>query len=164
MDIRPERPGDKAAIAALTTAAFLTAPHSDGTEADIIARLRAAGALSLSLVAVDGARIIGHAAFSPVTIAGGDQGWMGLGPVSVRPARQGRGTGAALIRDGLARIGAAGAGGCVVLGDPGYYQRFGFAALPGLTLPGLPAGYFMALPFKAPPPQGEVAYHPAFAG
>ena len=162
--IRPEQPSDAAAISALTTAAFAGAAHSDGTEAAIIARLRAARALDLSLVVAERDQIIGHVAFSPVTIGGDDRGWTGLGPVSVAPGHQGTGIGAALIRDGLAQMQARGAKGCVVLGDPGYYGRFNFRVLPGLTYPGVPAKYFMALTWDDPAPAGEVAYHPAFTG
>lgn len=162
--IRPEQPGDEAAIAALTTAAFATAEHSDGTEAAIIANLRTAGALLLSLVAVDGTEIIGHIAFSPVTIGGVDQGWVGLGPIAVDPGRQGQGIGAALIGEGLAQMRAQGQHGCVLLGDPAYYTRFGFAADPAITYPGPPPEYFMALRFDGPAPKGETAYHPAFTG
>ncbi len=162
--IRPEKPGDEAAIAALTSAAFATAPHSDGTEAAIIANLRRAGALLLSLVAVEGDRIIGHIAFSPVTIGGRDAGWVGLGPVSAAPERQRAGIGSALIREGLARIQAAGHKGCVLLGDPEYYGRFGFACDPAISFPGAPAEYFMTLCWEGPPPKGEAAYHPAFTG
>ena len=74
MIIRPERAGDIEAIRTLTQTAFETAPHADGTEHLIIDRLRAAGALTLSLVAeVDGA-IVGHVAFSPVTVSDGSAG------------------------------------------------------------------------------------------
>lgn len=164
MQIRPERPGDEKAISLLTTAAFLTAEHSDGTEAQLVERLRNAHALLLSLVAEGEAGITGHVAFSPVTIGGVSQGWVGLGPVSVAPAHQHEGIGGALIREGLAQIQAAGHGGCVLLGDPGYYTRFGFAVTPGITYPGVPPEYFMALNFGGPLPQGDVAYHPAFTG
>lgn len=161
MDIRPENPADAGAIAALTTAAFATAPHASGTEAAIIAALRAAGALHLSLVADDGG-IVGHVAFSPVHIDGREAGWFGLGPVSVAPERQGCGIGSALIREGLARLARAGASGCVLLGDPAYYRRFGFKADPGLILPDVPPEYFQRLVLAGPPARGVVAFHPGF--
>ena len=163
MQLRPERPGDERAISLLTAAAFLTAEHSDGTEAQIIERLRAADALLLSLVAIQDGHIIGHAAYSNVTIGGQDLGWVGLGPVSVAPTRQAGGVGSALIREGLSRLKTSRKG-CVVLGDSGYYARFGFAVTPGLTYPGVLPEYFMALRWDGAPPQGEVAYHPAFTG
>ena len=77
---------------------------------------RCARALTLSLVAHEDGRQVGHAAFSPVTIGDGSADWCGLGPVAVLPGMQGRGVGAALIREGLARLRALGAAGCVVMG------------------------------------------------
>ena len=164
MPIRPEQPADIDAIRALTTEAFATAPHSSGTEAAIVDALRAAGALALSLVAVEGEQILGHVAFSPVTIDGAERGWFGLGPVSVRPGRQRSGIGSDLIREGLRRLREMGAGGCVLLGDPAYYGRFGFANDPALVLEGVPPDYFMRLGFGAELPAGTVRYHAAFDG
>ena len=164
MQIRPEQPADARAISLLTATAFLTAQHSSGTEAQIVERLRNSGGLLLSLVAEDAGEIIGHVAFSSVRIGGEWQNWVGLGPVSVAPSAQQGGVGSALIRDGLARMRAGGHAGCVVLGEPGYYTRFGFAATPGITYPGVPAEYFMAQGFAGALPQGEVAFHPAFTG
>ena len=120
------------------------------------------GALTLSLVAEEDGQIIGHAAFSPVTIDGRPCGWYGLGPVAVRPNRQRRGIGDAVISEGLGELVAYGAAGCVVLGEPAYYGRFGFNADSRLRFPGPPAEYFQALAFGGPVPSGTVAYHPAF--
>jgi putative acetyltransferase len=162
MIIRTEGPGDVAAIRTITTAAFRDMAYSSGTEAAIIDALRGAGALTLSLVAVEGGALVGHVAFSPVTIDGRDLGWFGLGPVAVRPDRQGRGIGGALIREGLERLIARGAGGCVLLGEPEYYSRFGFEADAGLVLADMPAEYFQALSFGPEIPEGMVRYHAAF--
>lgn len=162
MEIRDERPQDREIIGEITTAAFAPMAYSSGTEAAIITALRQAGALTLSLVAVEGEEVLGHVAFSPVTIGGADLGWYGLGPVSVRPDRQGRGIGSALIRAGLERLAQIGAGGCVLVGNPGYYHRFGFGPLPGLTFAQAPAENFMALRLKGDTPRGEVAFHPGF--
>ena len=161
MIVRPERGGDEREIHQLIETAFGGAEHSSGTEARIVDALRSAGALPLSLVAEEEV-IVGHVAFSPVTIDGRDIGWFGLGPIAVRPGRQGRGIGAALIEAGLARLRQIDAGGCVVLGEPAYYARFGFRHEPGLRYPGPPAEYFQALSFGGDVPGGEVAYHPAF--
>ena len=161
--VRAERGGDEPQIHALIQAAFRGAEHSSGTEAEIVDALRSAGALSVSLVAEDANVIVGHAAFSPVTIGGGPPGWFGLGPVAVRPDRQKQGIGGAVIEAGLAELKEKGARGCVVLGDPGYYERFGFCADEGLRYPGPPPEYFQALSFGGAMPRGEVAYHPAFA-
>lgn len=161
-DIRPERPGDEAAIQALTRAAFAGMPFSDGREPEFVGDLRAAGDLTLSLVAVSGRAIVGHIAFSPVTISDGSPDWQGLGPVSVAPPRQRRGIGAALIGHGIAELRARGAAGVVLLGSPAYYARFGFEHDPALTYPGPPAAYFQRLVLRGTPPRGTVRYAPAF--
>lgn len=99
--IRPEQPQDIAAISAITQAAFVDHPHSQQTEHLIINALRAAGALTISLVAERDGEIIGHIAFSPVLIDGKDCCWYGLGPLSVRPDCQRQGVGLKLIAAGL---------------------------------------------------------------
>lgn len=164
MIIRHERAGDEAAIATLTIAAFAGHPHSDGSEPAIIRNLRAAGALSLSLVCEQGSDIVGHVALSPVRIDGEDRGWFGLGPISVLPAFQRRGIGSALMRAAIARMRDRQAGGCVLVGDPAYYSRFGFAAREALVLPDVPPAVFLALPLSRETPSGIVSFHPAFHG
>ena len=162
MIIRPEIAEDAAAIRAVTAAAFKDAPYSNGTEADLVDALRDAGALALSLVAEKQGRVVGHVAFSPVTINGEAGHWFGLGPVSVEPAEQRRGIGQALIRGGLERLRAEGAEGCVLLGDPAYYRRFGFVSDPKLRYGEAPPEYFQRLNFTGAEPEGEVAYHAGF--
>ncbi|MGY3496593.1 MULTISPECIES: GNAT family N-acetyltransferase [unclassified Bradyrhizobium] len=163
MQIKDERPEDAAAISRITAAAFATAPHSSGTEARIVEALRQADALTISLVAVsDDGSIFGHVAFSPVRIEGVVGRWYGLGPASVAPDLQRQGTGGALIRAGLARLAAMNADGCVLLGDPAYYSRFGFVSDPALTYGGEPSPYFQRLVLKGDPPKGDVKYHAAF--
>lgn len=162
--IRDEREEDAGAIRAVTLAAFAGMPYSQQTEAAIVEALRAADALAVSLVAVEGGEIVGHVAFSPVTVeAEAAPGWFGVGPLSVRPDRQRRGVGTALMRAGLARLADAGAKGCVLVGDPGYYRRFGFKASSSLRYPDLPAEYFQVLALAPQAPSGTVAFHPAFA-
>jgi putative acetyltransferase len=162
MQIRRERPQDATTIHGLTDAAFKGMPFSDGTEARVIDGLRAAGALTLSLVATEAGEIVGHVALSPVTINGAAGDWYGLGPVSVWPDRQRTRIGQALIREGLRRLRSMGAGGCVLLGDPAYYGRFGFENDPDLRHAGAPAWAFQCLVFNGPRPTGEVSFHPAF--
>lgn len=163
MQIRDERDEDAAAISRITAAAFAGAPHSSGTEARIVEALREAGALTVSLVAAsDDGRIVGHIAFSPVQIDGVAGRWYGLGPVSVAPDLQRQSIGGALIREGLARLAALNADGCVLLGDPSYYSRFGFVSDPALTYGGAPSPYFQRLLLRGEPPKGDVRYHPAF--
>jgi putative acetyltransferase len=165
MFIRLELPKDIAGIEELTAIAFKDKPYSAGTEHIIIHHLRDAGALSLSLVAEADGEIVGHVAFSKVTINGEDVEWYGLGPISVHPALQKQGIGARLIQSGLARIREMGARGCVLEGDPNYYNRFGFQSYPTLTYAGSPAPeYFMARPFYDTDavPTGKVDFHGAF--
>ncbi len=162
MNIRAETDLDAARIRDLTRAAFAGAAHASGNEATILDRLRVMRGLSLSLVMEHDEDIVAHVAFSPVLIDGRDLGWVGLGPVSVLPALQGRGLGTALIREGLTRIAAQGARGCVVLGDPQFYRRFGFTSDANLQFDGAPPEYFMRLAFGEDIPTGHVTYQPAF--
>jgi putative acetyltransferase len=161
LDIRPEQPSDHAAIRAVTKAAFAPMSYSSQTEAEIIEALRTAGTLTVSLVAIEDGELVGHVAFSPVTIEG-ESGWFGLGPVAVKPGLQRGGIGSALIRSGLDRLRALNAKGCVLVGDSGYYSRFGFKADPRLVYEGLPAEYFLVLPFTETVPAGVVKFHPGF--
>ncbi|MEO0577369.1 MAG: N-acetyltransferase, partial [Pseudomonadota bacterium] len=83
MIIREETATDYASIRAVTIDAFRGMPHAGGDEQDVIERLRAADALSLSLVATDNNDVVGHIAFSPAESADGAASWFALGPVSV---------------------------------------------------------------------------------
>lgn len=162
MLIRPETPADSEAITEITIAAFADHPFSQQTEQFIVLALRKAGALSLSLVAEDDGRVVGHVAFSPVSIAGQSCAWYGVGPVSVLPELQRQGIGQALMREGLRRLTAAGAKGCALVGPPEYYQRFGFRNFPQLVHEGIPQEYFLALPLGDEVPSGAVVFHEAF--
>lgn len=161
--IRNEAASDAPAIEAVTAAAFLDAGHSSRTEQFIVNALRSAGQLSVSLVAeIAGGQVVGHVAISPVRISDDSPGWYGLGPVSVAPEHQGQGIGTQLVNKALAALRDLGAAGCVVLGEPVYYGRFGFAATPALVYPGVPPQYFQALLLNGTMPSGTVAYHAAF--
>jgi putative acetyltransferase len=162
MIIRRETPADIAAITDVTVAAFRNHPFSHQTEQFIVNALRAASALAVSLVAEMGGQVVGHIAFSPVTVSDGTSGWYGLGPVSVLPQHQRRGIGKALIQDGLSLLRALGASGCALVGDPGYYARFGFRNSPSLTYEGVPHEFFLVLPFGGEIPRGVVVFHGAF--
>ncbi|MEP0392841.1 MAG: N-acetyltransferase [Erythrobacter sp.] len=160
--IRQEAPGDQDAIFKLTEAAFKEMPFSDGDEQHLVTRLRTDGDLALSLVAEDGERIVGHIAFSPVTITDGATHWYGLGPVSVWPEIHHRSIGSALIKRGIADMKAIGAKGIILLGSNVYYPRFGFAHHPQLTYPGPPPEFFQALLLDGEMPSGKVDYAPGF--
>jgi predicted N-acetyltransferase YhbS len=160
--IRPETPADIPAIFAVTEAAFRTAAHSAGTEQFIVNALRGAGALAVSLVAeVDGA-VVGHVAVSPVSVSDGSTGWYGLGPISVLPGHQRQGIGSRLMRAALQALRDRQAAGCMLVGDPAYYRRFGFRVEPGLRYPGVPPEYFMVVSLGGVVPTGDVAFHDAF--
>ncbi|MFA7096592.1 MAG: N-acetyltransferase [Gammaproteobacteria bacterium] len=163
MIIRKESESDREAIAAVTRAAFAHHPHSHHTEHFIIDALRAANALTVSLVAEVGGKVVGHIAFSSVTISDGSPGWYGLGPVSVLPEFQRQGIGKSLIHEGLSLLKALGAKGCVLVGDPNYYGRFGFRNVPELVLEGVPQEYFLALAFGKDMVRGTVTFHPGFS-
>lgn len=161
--IRKEASTDVPAVEAVTVAAFQNAAHTSHTEQFIIAELRKAGQLSVSFVADDSGAVIGHVAVSPVSISDGTTGWFGLGPISVVPAYQGKGVGAQLMEQAIAELRALGASGCVVLGEPSYYSRFGFKAEPSLVLPEVPPEYFQAILFSGSLPSGTVSYHESFS-
>ena len=163
MIIRKETESDIEAITEVTKAAFENHPYSQNTEQFIISALRAAEALTLSLVAEMDGQIVGHIAFSPVTISDGSRNWYGIGPLSVLPDFQKQGIGKALVQEGLSMLKASGAKGCVLVGDPDYYRRFGFKNCPELTLEGVPPKNFLALPFDKHSTQGSVVFHPAFS-
>lgn len=160
--IRNETSADASAITAVTIAAFKSLEISHHTEQFIVAALRAAGALAVSLVAELDGRVVGHIAFSPVTLSDGTRDWYGLGPVSVLPEYQRQGIGKALVKEGLSRLKAMHAHGCCLVGHPDYYRQFGFRNTSGLALEGVPPEFFFALPFDGPMPQGAVAFHEAF--
>ncbi|MFI9654399.1 N-acetyltransferase [Guyparkeria sp. GHLCS8-2] len=160
--IRSESPGDVDAITEVTEAAFATLKVSGHTEQYIIDALRAAGALSVSLVAERDGRVVGHIACSPVAMSDGTPDWYGLGPVSVLPECQRQGIGKALIRAGLARLKDLNARGCCLVGHPEYYRQFGFENPSDLAIDGVPPEVFFVLSFDGPIPRGTVTFHEAF--
>lgn len=160
--IRNETDADALPITAVTIAAFKTLAISNHTEQFIIEALRAAKALTLSLIALMDGQVIGHIAFSPVTISDGTPNWYGLGPVSVLPEYQRQGIGKALINAGLSRLKGMNAKGCCLVGHPEYYRKFGFKNMSGLVLEGVPQDVFFALSFDGHTPQGTVTFHEGF--
>ncbi len=160
--IRSETDADIRTITEVTSAAFKTLEISNHTEQYIIEALRAAKALTVSLVAEVNGRMIGHIAFSPVTISDGTRNWYGLGPVSVLPEYQRQGIGKALIRQGLSRLRDIHAQGCCLVGHPDYYRKFGFTNTPELVYEGVPQEVFFVLSFDGHTPQGIVTFHESF--
>ncbi|MCF7791436.1 MAG: N-acetyltransferase [Victivallales bacterium] len=162
MKIRRETAADIEAITKVTIEAFKNHPISDQTEHFIIRELREAYALTISLVAEIDGRVIGHIAFSPVSISDKSSGWYGVGPVSVLPAYHKQGIGKTLIEEGIDILKQKGGKGCVLVGDPNYYKKFGFKNCPEIVLEGIPQEVFLSLPFTKQIPKGTVTFHEGF--
>lgn len=120
MIVDAENPRYHAAVRRLLLQAF---PSS--AEADLVERLRDDGDLSIALVAAQSDRVIGHVAFSRMAAPFKA---LGLAPLAVDADQRRQGIAAALVAEGLRQAEAAGWDAVFVLGDPGYYQRFGFRA------------------------------------
>jgi putative acetyltransferase len=160
--IRRETSDDVSAIHAVVRAAF-----GRPNEANLVAALRRADALPVSAIAVLGDRLIGHMAFSHITI-GEELSGLALAPVAVQPECQRQGIGTALVRWGLDEIRSLGHRIVIVLGSPAYYGRFGFmpASQFGIVCPfPVSAEDFMLLelsPGAAAGCGGTVCYRPEF--
>ncbi|HEX6981550.1 MAG TPA: N-acetyltransferase [Balneolaceae bacterium] len=162
--VRAEQQKDLRQINQIIKSAFQKHPHSNQKEHLLVSDLRKNGALTVSLVAESDKNILGHIAFSEVTIINGkNHSWYGLAPVSVDPGYQNQGVGSKLVREGLNELKSMGAKGCVLVGEPDYYGRFGFRQYEELTLEGIPSEFFLALPFYQKVPSGCVDYHKVFA-
>lgn len=162
IEIRLESTSDHAAIWQLTKSAFEGKPYAGGNEQDLIDKLRAIGALSVSLVAIVDSEIVGQISFSPATISSGEGTWFALGPISVLPEFQGKGIGGALIEAGIKEIEGLGAWACILTGDPNYYSRHGFALAPEHCPSNEPKEYFMLRLTGNKSPVGSFAFHEAF--
>lgn len=160
MRIRTEVPADIPAIGPLITRAMRLLPQATGTEAAIVERLRADGALALSLVAEEEGVVVGHLAASAARI-GTQDGWGLIGPLVVLPARHRHGIGSALMAEAIRRL-REGCHGAALVGAPAYYGRFGFRAFPGFGVAGCPPEVVLALPFDGSVPCGDLIHHPAF--
>ena len=160
--IRDEKDTDYKVISDVTKSAFETMEISNHTEQFIVEALRSVRALTLSLVAEIDGRVVGHIAFSPVTMSDGTKDWYGLGPVSVHPDFQRKGIGKALIREGLSRLRKLKAKGCCLVGHPEYYPQFGFSNVEGLVFEGVPQEAFFVVLFDGGMPEGNVMFHEGF--
>ena len=162
MIIRHEKPSDIDTITEITKVAFKDYPINQQIEHLIIRDLREADALTLSLVTEIDGQVVGHIAFSPVTISDGTTSWYGLGPVSVLPDFQGCKIGTSMINSGLALLRSTSSKGCVLIGLPTYYYRFGFINYPQLIHEGVPQEIFVAKSLSGDVPKGMVEFHKAF--
>ena len=107
-------------------------------------------------------RVVGPIAFSDAAVGESATGWSLMGPVAVLPTMQKEGMGSALVNAGLDTLRSRGATGCVLVGDPAFYGRFGFRTYAGLTHDGVPDEYVLALPFDGVRPHGRIQGHVAF--
>lgn len=161
--IRNENPEDYAAISEVTIEAFRPLGFETLNEPYVIEALRAAGALTISLVAEIDHRVIGHIAFSPAAVSDETPDWFALGPVSVLPEYQRTGIGRALIYAGLERLKAMRARGCCLVGHPEYYGKVGFVHPVGFYYEGVPEELFFAISFDGQYPRGAVTFHEGFS-
>jgi putative acetyltransferase len=162
LNIRPETVHDFEAIRAIHKAAFAHHPFSHQTEHLIVDALRTDGALAVSLVAEVNKNVVGHIAASLITIGGRQLPWYILGPLGILPAMQRQGIGKQLVENCLKHLRAIGAEGCVLVGDPAYYNRFGFRHHSELYLTGISEEFFLCLPMTDDIPHGIIKYHAAF--
>lgn len=144
--IRHELPSDANRVRVVNEVAF-----GESDEADLIDRLRAESVVLVSFVAEVHQTIIGHVMFCRLLIEGSDgtEPAVALAPLAVMPAYQGQGVGTVLVREGLEVLRSRGESLVLVLGEPLYYERFGFscASARGLKSPFQPE-FFMALALK----------------
>ena len=171
MIVRPEVENDFESIRELTVSAFTQSPLGYSGEGELIDRIRVACCDGISLVADEGGCVVGHVLLSPATLrgAGGVVIGMGLGPMAVRPQRQGEGIGALLVREAIVVLQQLGTPFLVVLGHPTYYTRFGFERASALGFfcgyPDVPDDAFMILVLDESMRSrlgGVVRYHDAF--
>ena len=167
MRIRQEMPQDYVSVYRLIQSAFASAEHSDGNEQDLVVALRKSNAFvpSLSLVAEREGRIAGHILFTKAKV--GKDSVLVLAPLSVHPAFQRQGIGAALIKEGHTIARNLGYPYSLVLGSEFYYPRFGYlpALQFGVQVPqGIPSANFMAIKLleNAPSLSGSVVYAKEF--
>jgi len=162
MIIRSETPDDFTAVREILLAAFAPHPMSQQTEHLIVEGLRADGAMTAALVAEIDGNVVGQIAFSPVKIDGEDCGWLGVGPLAVLPDFQRQGIGKTLVNEGVRAVRELGAAGCILVGYPAYYGRFGFENNAALLMEGIPPEVVLCLPMSDQKIEGTVTFHPAF--
>ncbi|HET9743742.1 MAG TPA: N-acetyltransferase [Terriglobales bacterium] len=158
MEIREEEPRDRKAVYDLVSAAF-----GRSAEAELVERLREDRHSVISLVADENGRIVGHILLSKMEAPFPA---LALAPISVIPTRQRSGIGSALITEAIHRARSNGWGAVFVLGDPKYYERFGFdrEAAAGFTSP-YAGPHFLMLELQRShtAKSGELRHAPAFA-
>lgn len=158
MEIRQEKSSDIDEVRRLVEFAFKPVEFSDDTEALALDMMREDGDLLLSLVAVENDEILGHIAFSCVKTGDEEGKWCALGPIAVLPKHQKRGVGKRLIEKSLFYLKEQNVKGCVLIGDPNYYNRFGFVSDDSITYRDVPSRYVQWLSFSGSQPVGELLF------
>ena len=161
MIVRPETARDRDGSLAVERAAF-----GREEEVEMIRAVRDEPA-SFALVGEEDGEVVGHVQMSAASI--GDDVVFALGPIGVRPDRQGKGVGSALVREALSEANRRGAPAVILVGSPAYYGRFGFEAAPTLGLPNPFAGEIpdedvlvARLDEAGARLEGPMRWHPAF--
>lgn len=162
LTIRPERREDHQAIHDVTQRAFAQVPYADGDEQLLPDRFRRHGALACCLVAEQNGEVVGQVTLTHARAADGSPGWFTLGPIAVDPPCQSQGIGGQLINAAIIWMRGQQGSGCILLGNPAYYSRFGWQPCPGLAPEGIPADYFQVLPFGMVEPMAVFAFDPLF--
>ena len=148
--IRRERPEEFPQIYDLVKLAFETAKVSNGQEQDFVDGLRAGGSYlpELALVAAADERLIGHIMLTRACISEGDRKTetLLLAPVSVALEHRSKGIGSLLINRSMELARDLEHRSVVLVGDPAYYNRFGFRRSSdfGISHPGIPEQYVLA--------------------
>ncbi len=160
--VQPESEEDSDGIRAVHLVSFPTP-----AEADLVKMLHEDGDAEISLVAKDGAQVVGHVMLSRMQVEGDGRSYraLGLGPVAVIPELRRRGVGSALIDEAMRLAEQRGEEIVFLLGEGDYYRRFGFTSEAAAPFASPYAGpYFMAKSFGSRlPASGTAAYAPAFA-
>ncbi|MGI6655380.1 MAG: GNAT family N-acetyltransferase [Desulfobulbus sp.] len=165
LHIRPEEERDTDKVKELLTAAYSRRPRSSYNQEILDDKVRRASpALTLALVAEQEERIVGYLALSRVELSDNTPGWYAIAPLAIHPDLRQQGIGTRLVTEALARLRAMEANGCVVIGPPSYYRRFGFDSTPELLVEGIASEYFLVQPFTdaGARSRGIVVYNPVF--
>lgn len=160
--IRPEHADDYAAIYDGTKRAFAPTLFAGGDEQEWIGRFRGAGVLALSLLAEMDGRVVGQITLTPAFAADGSPGWFALGPIAVAPEFPSKKIGSEMMGAVIVWLREQDAAGCVLVGNPAYYSRFGFKRYPALAPEREPAEYYQILPLRVKEPSVVVGFHPLF--
>lgn len=160
--LRPEVASDAEAISHVHMDAFKTHPVSNQTEHLIIKKMRERHDLTVSLVATLDSTVVGHIAFSKITVGGLSSNWHLLGPLAVSPVHQRHGIGSQLVLQGLEELQSLKPDGCLLYGDPDYYHRLGFSPSDRFHHDGIPSHMLLAITYAQTDSHGAIQFHPAF--